>query len=73
MLRILDLGRVMETCVQCLHSLRAGIHKLQPVASVRPTLCFCKVLWGHSQFVHILFVAAFPPQGQAPVVAARTT
>lgn len=28
---------------------------------------------GHSQFVHILFVAAFPPQGQAQVVAAKTT
>ena len=31
------------------------------------------VLWGHSQFVHILFVAAFPPQGQARVVATKTT
>lgn len=46
MLGILELSRVTESRVQCVHSSRVGFGKLQPVAPVRPILCFCKVLWG---------------------------
>lgn len=46
MLGILELSGVTESRVQCVHSSRVGFGKLQPVAPVRPTLCFCKVLWG---------------------------
>lgn len=63
MLGILELSGVTESRVQCVHSSRVGFGKLQPVAPVRPTLCFCSFT-GHSQFVHISSVAAFAPRGQ---------